>query len=69
MGGLEGLMNGHVSRYSDSSLFDEVCVNCGASDGRMSDLSIYGKCPSPGKPYKDLKEYDLYVDRKRKNVK
>jgi hypothetical protein len=23
---------GHVTRYSDSSLYDEVCVNCGATD-------------------------------------
>lgn len=26
------LGNGHVTRYSDSSLYDEVCTNCGATD-------------------------------------
>jgi hypothetical protein len=24
--------NGHVTRFSDSSLYDEVCVLCGAQD-------------------------------------
>lgn len=24
--------NGHVTRFSDSSLYDEVCINCGATD-------------------------------------
>jgi hypothetical protein len=30
---------GHVTRFSDSSLYDEVCVNCGATDtsGRLED--------------------------------
>ena len=63
-------VNGHVTRFSDSSLYDEVCVNCGATDGHCSAMStIYGKCSSPGKPYKDLKEYYLTVDLKRKNIK
>jgi hypothetical protein len=37
---------GHVTRYSDSSLYDEICVNCGAIDrGRHPNLSD----PCPGK--------------------
>jgi hypothetical protein len=24
--------NGHVTRISDASTFDEICVNCGATD-------------------------------------
>jgi hypothetical protein len=51
-------INGHVTRFSDSSVMDEVCVNCGAHDnvpGGMGDLNY--ACPSPGVPYKTLKEY------------
>lgn len=52
---------GHVTRFSDSSMYDFVCVNCGATDSYGGNLDK--KCPSPGKPfatsdnwYKDLKE-------------
>jgi len=51
-------MNKHITRFSDASTFDEVCVNCGATDevpGGWGDLAYV--CPSPGKPYKTLDEY------------
>lgn len=34
----------HQTRTSDSSLYDEVCVNCGASDGRGDDR-LNQPCP------------------------
>lgn len=41
-----GLHPSHVTRYSDSSLYDEVCVNCGATDrgGKLAE-----PCPKPAK--------------------
>lgn len=39
-------VNGHETRYSDSSLYDEVCVNCGATDGRGDDR-LAEPCPNP----------------------
>lgn len=38
----------HKPRYSDSSLYDEVCENCGATDDRPGGLR--GACPmtAPG---------------------
>ena len=38
---------GHVTRFSDSSLYDFVCVNCGATDSYNGNLDK--KCPNPGK--------------------
>ena len=35
--------NGHVTRFSDSSLYDEVCINCGATD---TGGSLDKPCPS-----------------------
>lgn len=37
-----GLGNQHDTRISDSSLYDEVCKNCGAVDSKLSE-------PCPGK--------------------
>ncbi len=43
----------HVTRFSDASTFDEICVNCGAHDevpggwGRLAD-----PCPNPPKTEK-----------------
>jgi hypothetical protein len=43
--------NGHVTRYSDSSLYDEVCTICGATDA-MGDTRLDRPCPaSPIKKY------------------
>ena len=36
----------HVTRMSDSSLYDEVCVNCGATDGNGGNLNQ----PCPNSP-------------------
>lgn len=38
---------GHVTRYSDSSQYDEVCIYCGTTDGRGSKLAQ--PCPGPEK--------------------
>jgi hypothetical protein len=41
-------VNGHVTRFSDSALYDYVCVNCGATDATWDGLGR--KCPnSPSK--------------------
>ena len=37
-------MMGHVTRFSDSSLYDEVCINCGATDAYGGRLDR--KCPA-----------------------
>ena len=29
---MDGLHPSHVTRFSDASTFDEICVNCGARD-------------------------------------
>jgi hypothetical protein len=34
----------HETRFSDSSLYDEVCINCGETDG---DGPITGSCSGP----------------------
>jgi hypothetical protein len=34
---------GHVTRYSDSSLYDEVCVLCGGTDG-IEDRTLQRLC-------------------------
>jgi hypothetical protein len=49
----------HVTRYSDSSFYDEVCVNCGATDQVPGGWGDLGRpCPSPGKPYKTVREME-----------
>lgn len=35
---------GHDTRFSDSSLYDEVCKNCGATDGH-NDNRLQRPCP------------------------
>jgi len=35
---------GHETRYSDSSLYDEVCVKCGATDA-AGDKRLNEPCP------------------------
>ena len=35
---------GHITRYSDSSLYDEVCMLCGATDGQAGRLDEL--CPN-----------------------
>lgn len=37
---------GHRTRFSDSSLYDEVCVTCGATDTSWCD-KLRETCPSP----------------------
>lgn len=35
---------GHKTRFSDSSLYDEICMKCGATDGRNDDR-LNQPCP------------------------
>ena len=35
-------MNGHKTRFSDSSFYDEVCIYCGATD---RDSELDASCP------------------------
>lgn len=46
---------GHITRYSDSSFYDEVCILCGYTDSGNA-LSI--SC-SVGHPYADTHDYDF----------
>jgi hypothetical protein len=41
---------GHVTRFSDSSLYDEVCVHCGATDtsGKLEDVCPKSVAPTSG---------------------
>lgn len=39
---------GHQTRFSDSSLYDYICVNCGATDGR-NDNRLNEPCPTEKK--------------------
>jgi hypothetical protein len=58
----KGVHPSHVTRFSDASTFDEICVNCGATDnpmgvrgeGPLGDL-IYpcSKSPEDQTPQKD----------------
>lgn len=36
----------HDTYISDSSVYDERCKNCGATDG-CGDTGLYSRCPSP----------------------
>lgn len=49
----------HKTRFSDSSLYDVVCVLCGATDARGSDR-LDKPCPHAW-PEHDLTEYELRV--------
>ena len=35
---------GHITRFSDSSMYDEKCVKCGATDA-VWDKGLNKKCP------------------------
>lgn len=39
----------HQTRLSDSSLYDEVCIRCGATDGPRGTLKVE-PCPFPKSP-------------------
>lgn len=42
----------HVTRYSDASSFDEICINCGAHDevpGGWGNLALPCSNPQPKK--------------------
>lgn len=36
--------NGHITRFSDSSLYDEICTKCGATDA-SGDIRLERRCP------------------------
>lgn len=38
--------NGHLTRFSDSSVYDEVCILCGTTDGYGGKLDR--SCPNKG---------------------
>lgn len=38
-------INGHKTRFSDSSFYDSICVCCGAAD---CDKEFYRPCPRAG---------------------
>ncbi len=40
----EPAATGHITRLSDSSVYDEVCINCGATDARNDDR-LNQPCP------------------------
>lgn len=56
----QGLDPSHVTRMSDASSFDEICVNCGAHDevpGGWGKLAF--PCPKPvGQGGQTLKEWE-----------
>lgn len=55
---MNGPHESHVTRFSDASTFDEICVNCGATDevpGGWGQLAY--RCPKPGDPYKTRDDY------------
>ena len=54
----------HRTRYSDSSLYDEVCVLCGATDSRGSD-ALDRPCPGSESKRKEYDEKSLERRRKR----
>jgi hypothetical protein len=45
----------HKTRFSDSSLYDEVCIYCGATDGR-GDNRLGDPCPNRASPKKDKQD-------------
>ncbi len=45
----------HKTRFSDSSFYDEVCVNCGATDGRGDDR-LTKPCPTAPDPDTTLRD-------------
>lgn len=62
-----GLHPSHVTRISmDASSYDEVCVNCGATDIAGAGWGRLGQpCRSPGTPYADIAAYDAAQAEKR----
>lgn len=56
-------MNGphpsHVTRFSDASTFDTICVNCHHTDVVPGGWGALARpCPCPGEPYKTVEEYE-----------
>lgn len=44
----EGLHPSHVTRFSDASTFDEICMNCGSTDEVPGGWGQLAKpCPKP----------------------
>lgn len=50
---------GHLTRFSYSSLYDEVCVRCGATDGRH-DTRLTKPCPLSVHPYQTTTPIELF---------
>lgn len=49
---------GHLIRFSDSSLYDEICVRCGATDGRH-DARLEKPCPMALYPHRAETETEV----------
>ncbi len=59
---------GHVTRISfDSSVFDEVCDNCGANDGVGNDGSLRRPCPYAPKEEPLPPQRQAFVDTIKEN--
>lgn len=52
----------HETRFSDASTFDEICVNCGATDSYGGGLD--SECPSPKKNVLDKIVEAVEADKK-----
>ena len=52
----------HITRFSDSSLYDEVCINCGKTD---RDDNLNDTCCGP-KIFNTLDEYYRWFKNRNK---
>lgn len=52
----------HKTRFSDASTFDEICVNCGATDAWGGGLD--SECSSPKAKESALDKFIRKVDKK-----
>ncbi len=61
----------HVTRFSDSSLYDEVCINCGATDGLGTWGELSKPCPSSKSTWKPdpvMKEWKDLTPEQRHEI-
>jgi hypothetical protein len=64
---LKGFDPSHVTRYSDASSFDELCVNCGATDAVPGGWGKLAEpCPRP--PGAGGQTYDEWIVEDKKRI-